>query len=113
MHIEKKGLKELVEKRLEIKEKLESVKVQIEKLTQDIKALQGEKTQAIQEDFQEVNEKINKLALLDVWNKLSDEEMPGEFIIKDGKPYCTIVNITEQVKQQAKETKEHWEKHLK
>lgn len=112
MHIEKDGLKELVEKRLEIKEKLEETKAQIEKLNQQIKDLQGEKTQAIQEDFQKVNEEINKLALLDVWNELSDEEMPGEFIIKDDKPYCTIVNITEEVKQKAKETKEHWEKHL-
>lgn len=112
MFIEKDGLKELIEKRLEIKAELESINTEIVEHSEKIKALQGEKTQETQARFKEVNEKINALALMEVWNTLKETEMPGEFIIKDDKPFCTVIDITAEVIEQAKSSKEDWTKFL-
>jgi len=108
MFIEKDGLKELIEKRLEIKAELESINAKIVEHSESIKELQGVKTQEAQENFKEVNEKINALALIEVWDSLKETEMPGEFILKDDKPFCTVIDITAEVISQAKNSKEDW-----
>ncbi len=112
MFIEKEGLKELIEKRLEIKAELEQINAKIVEHSEAIKELQGGKTQDTQTRFKEINEKINAMALMDVWNTLKDTEMPGEFIIKDDKPFCTVIDITAEVIEQAKNSKEDWTKFL-
>jgi archaellum component FlaC len=112
------GLKELVDKRLAVKAKIEKARKELGKRQEKIKELTNE-IQTIQmsykdvhQEFADINQEINKMVLMDVWDKLEDTQIPKEVILKDGKPFCEVIDLVEDVKAQAKQAKEDWKKQL-
>lgn len=113
------GLLELTQERMGIKEVIENYRKEVLEKEEEIKKLNKEiqdiqvKYTKVHQDFKTVNDKINKMVLMDVWNKLPDTQMPKEVIIKDGKPFIEIIDLVEDIKKQVAESKTVWEESLK
>lgn len=107
MFINKDGLKELVEKRVKLKEAIIKENKKVEEHTKAVQELRI-KSQNLHQDFAEVNGKINELVLVDAINECSDTQVPDEMIIKDGKPYMTFVDFIDKATKEANEAKDNW-----
>lgn len=119
MFIEKEGLLPLVEERVKLKNKLQKTKKIYEAKQKEIQEINA-KLQEIQKQnidvhlrFEEVNKQINKLVLLEVWDKCSATQMPDEVIVKDGKPFCKIIDFVDDITKQVQEARQNWEEQLK
>jgi hypothetical protein len=107
MFIEKEGLQELVEKRLEIKDRLLAKKSEMENLNSQMHDI-AKSSEQDHLDFQEVNKEINKLVLMEAWDKCDDTVMPKEVILKDGKPFVELLDLVDDVKQKVADAKQVW-----
>jgi hypothetical protein len=115
---EKDNLRELVEKRLDIKSKIEAYRNEVkekeevmQKINEEVAGIQKSHGE-LHKDFEQVNNQINKMVLMDIWDKLEETKVPKEIVIKDDKIYCEVIDLLEDIKSQAKENKEIWRKHL-
>lgn len=107
MFINKKGLKELVEKRSKLKDLIIADNKKVDEHTKAVQELR-QKSANLHKDFGEVNEKINKLVLAEALEECSDTQVPHEMIIKDGKPFMTFIDFIEKASKEANEAKDIW-----
>lgn len=115
---ERDNLRELVEKRVDIKGKIEDYRAKV-KDKEDAIAEINKEVQTIQkeygdlhQDFEKVNDEINKMVLMEIWEQLDETKVPKEIVIKDDKIFCDVIDLVDDIKSQVAESKENWKKHI-
>lgn len=103
--------KELVEKRLSVRAKIEKHKEAIAGLNNKIEKIQEDSKKDMLE-FADLNQEINDQILPQCIDKLKDYEVPDEVVLEDGKPFLKVIDLRKDAVKQALEMKKNWKDYI-